>query len=40
MHEIRGMLGKPVIDRANQTVDVKLPNGVTRTPNISEVRDA
>src|SRR5262249_47694220 len=30
-YEIRGMLGKPVIDRANQTVDVRLPNGVTRT---------
>ena len=30
-YEVRGMLGKPVIDRANQTVDVKLPNGVTRT---------
>src|SRR6516162_2022178 len=30
-YEVRGMLGKPVIDRANQTVDIKLPNGVTRT---------
>src|ERR1700720_1136942 len=30
-YEVRGMLGKPVIARANQTVDVKLPNGVTRT---------
>jgi hypothetical protein len=30
-YEVRGTLGKPVIDRANQTVDVKLPNGVTRT---------
>src|SRR6202049_516630 len=30
-YEVRGVLGKPVIDRANQTVDVKLTNGVTRT---------
>src|ERR1700719_1927163 len=30
-YELRAMLGKPVIDRVHQTVDVKLPNGVTRT---------
>src|ERR1700740_2202526 len=30
-YQVRRMLGKPVIDRANQTVDIKLPNGVTRT---------
>src|ERR1700758_4702181 len=28
-YEVRAMLGKPVIDRVNQTVEVKLPNGVT-----------
>jgi hypothetical protein len=27
----RSKLGKPVIDRANQAVDVTLPDGVTRT---------
>jgi CubicO group peptidase (beta-lactamase class C family) len=27
----RAKLGKPVIDRANKTVDVRLPNGLTRT---------
>ena len=30
-YEERAKLGKPVIDRANQAVHVKLPNGVTRT---------
>src|SRR5215472_13253009 len=30
-HEIRAILGKPVIDRANQVVHVTLPNGPTRT---------
>ena len=29
--EERAKVGKPVIDRANQAVHVKLPNGVTRT---------
>jgi hypothetical protein len=30
-YEMRAMLGKPVIDRANQAVHITLPNGVTRT---------
>ena len=30
-YEERAKVGKPVIDRANQAVHVKLPNGVTRT---------
>src|SRR2546430_3993960 len=30
-YEERAKLGKPVIDRARKTVDVTLPNGVTRT---------
>jgi CubicO group peptidase (beta-lactamase class C family) len=30
-YEVRAILGKPVIDRANQAVYVALPNGVTRT---------
>ena len=30
-YEVRAMLGKPVIDRANQAVHITLPNGVTRT---------
>ena len=30
-YEVRTILGKPVIDRANQAVHVTLPNGVTRT---------
>jgi CubicO group peptidase (beta-lactamase class C family) len=30
-YEIRAILGKPVIDRANQAVHVTLPNGATRT---------
>src|ERR1700757_632430 len=30
-YEIRAKLGKPVIDRANKTVHITLPNGVTRT---------
>src|SRR5438093_13723027 len=30
-YEVRRMLGKPVIDRANQTDDIKLANAVTRT---------
>ncbi|MGB6539299.1 MAG: serine hydrolase [Xanthobacteraceae bacterium] len=30
-YEIRAILGKPVIDRANQAVHVTLSNGVTRT---------
>jgi hypothetical protein len=30
-YEVRHKLGKPVIDRAEKAVHVKLPNGVTRT---------
>ena len=30
-YEVRAILGKPVIDRANKAVHVALPNGVTRT---------
>ena len=30
-YEVRAMLGKPVIDRANRAVHITLPNGVTRT---------
>src|SRR6516165_6068006 len=30
-YEVRAILGKPVIDRANQAVHVTLPNGATRT---------
>jgi CubicO group peptidase (beta-lactamase class C family) len=30
-YEVRAMLGKPEIDRANQAVHITLPNGVTRT---------
>ena len=30
-YEVRAILGKPVIDRANQAVHITLPNGVTRT---------
>jgi hypothetical protein len=30
-YEIRAKLGKPVVDRANKTVHITLPNGVTRT---------
>jgi hypothetical protein len=30
-YEVRGKLGRPVIDRANRAVHVTLPNGVTRT---------
>src|SRR5215470_19121235 len=30
-YEMRGKLGKPVIDRASKAVRVTLPNGVTRT---------
>jgi hypothetical protein len=30
-YEVRGKLGKPVIDRASKAVRITLPNGVTRT---------
>jgi len=30
-YEVRAMLGKPVIDRANQAVHITVPDGVTRT---------
>src|SRR5258708_12427267 len=30
-HAERAKVGKPVIDRQNKTVQIKLPNGVTRT---------
>src|SRR6516225_6565021 len=30
-YEIRAKLSKPAIDRANKTVHITLPNGVTRT---------
>src|ERR1700732_1222089 len=30
-YEVRAKLGRPVIDRANRAVYVRLPNGVTRT---------
>jgi CubicO group peptidase (beta-lactamase class C family) len=30
-YDVRAALGKPIIDRANQTVQVKLPNGLVRT---------
>src|SRR5262245_54719164 len=32
-YEVRHKLGKPVIDRAEKSVHVTLPNCVTRTPN-------